>query len=252
MKILFLTLEIVKTLKYCYQTAGHIAQSNIVTGDLKIITDSIIRSIICKGPKYRFPLPIDFKSCHEEIAGALQEFCNRWCKREHVEYNALNIWQLNIFKIIDGRILFYWNNLDLLTPKPKFTLRLVKKGIQEFHRRFVLAPSDKAANNVVVVWKRYYIIILKQELSIAKHMSIRGLMRSLSLIDVDAIWQLSLGCLLMGTIVSFQRYTGYINFINGPVSRALLLILVRVQLLSCLFFWLLASLRLKTMSLNIA
>ena len=48
------------------------------------------RSIICKGPKYRFPVPIDFKSCREEIAGALQEFCNRWCKREHVESNALN------------------------------------------------------------------------------------------------------------------------------------------------------------------
>ena len=35
-------------------------------------------------------MPIDFKSCREEIAGALQEFCNPWCKREHVESNALN------------------------------------------------------------------------------------------------------------------------------------------------------------------
>ena len=67
-----------KDSKYCYQPVGH-----IVTGDLKIITDSIIRSIICKGPKYRFPVLIDFKSCREESAGALQEFCNRWCKREH-------------------------------------------------------------------------------------------------------------------------------------------------------------------------
>ena len=31
------------------------------------------------------------------------------------------------------------------------------------------------------------------------------------------------------------RYTGYQNFINGPISRVLLLILVLVQLLSCLF-----------------
>ena len=31
--------------EYCYQPAGH-----IVTGDLKIITDSRIRFIICKGP----------------------------------------------------------------------------------------------------------------------------------------------------------------------------------------------------------
>ena len=96
-------------------------------------------------------MQIDFKSCREEIAGALQEFCNRWCKREHVESNAFNSWKLNIFKIIDGRISFYCNNLDLLPPKPKFTFRHLKKGIQEFHRKFVLAPADKAANNVVVV-----------------------------------------------------------------------------------------------------
>ena len=46
---------------------------------------------------HRFPVPIDFKSCCEEIAGALQEFCNRWCKREHVESNALNSWKLFFF-----------------------------------------------------------------------------------------------------------------------------------------------------------
>ena len=57
-------------------------------------------------------------------------------------------------------------------------------------------------------------------------MSITDLMRRLSLIDIDAIWQLSLGCLLMRTIASFQRYTSYLNFINGSISRVLLLILV--------------------------
>ena len=98
-----------------------------------------------------YPLQKDFKTCGEEIAGALQEFCNRWCKREHVEYYALNSWKLNIFKIIDGTNSFYCNNLNILPPKPKFTFRNLKKGVQAFHRRFVLAPTDKAANNVVVV-----------------------------------------------------------------------------------------------------
>ena len=83
-------------------------------------------------------------------------------------------------------------------------------------------------------------------------MSITGLMRHLSLRGIDAIWQVSLGCLLMRTIASFLRYTGNLNFINGPISHVLLLILVHVQLLSCLFFWLLVSLQLKNMSLNIA
>ena len=83
-------------------------------------------------------------------------------------------------------------------------------------------------------------------------MSITGLIQRRSMIGIDAIWQLSLGCLLMRTITSSLRYTGYLNFINGRISRVLLLILVHVQLLSCLFFRLLAPLHLKTMSLNIA
>ena len=67
-------------------------------------------------------------------------------------------------------------------------------------------------------------------------MSITGLMRRLSLIGIDAIWLLSLGCLLMRTIASFLRYTGYLNFINGPINHVLLLILVHVQLLSVYSF----------------
>ena len=49
-------------------------------------------------------------------------------------------------------------------------------------------------------------------------MRITGLMRRLSSIGIDAIWELSLGCLLMRTIERFLRYTAYLNFINGPTS----------------------------------
>ena len=68
-------------------------------------------------------------------------------------------------------------------------------------------------------------------------MSITGLMRRLSLIGIDAIWQLSLGCLLMRTIASFLRYTGYLNFIKSPINRVLLLTLateLSIRLPSCL------------------
>ena len=47
----------------------------------------------------------------------------------HVESNSLNSWKLNIFIIIDGRISFDCNNLDLLPPKPKFTFRNLKKWV---------------------------------------------------------------------------------------------------------------------------
>ena len=76
------------------QPVGHIN-----SGVFKMITDSIVWSIICKGPKYRFLSPIYFNKCREEIGGSLQEFC-KLCKREHVDSNALNTWRLNIFLTI--------------------------------------------------------------------------------------------------------------------------------------------------------
>ena len=45
-------------------------------------------------------------------------------------------------------VLFYSQTTNLLPPKPKSSFR---QGIQEFHRKYVLVPADKAANNVVIV-----------------------------------------------------------------------------------------------------
>ena len=54
-----------------------------------MIPDSRIQIIISKGPKFRFPSNIDFNKCREKVAAALNEFSNRWCKRENVEIAAL-------------------------------------------------------------------------------------------------------------------------------------------------------------------
>ena len=47
--------------KLTYSVAGH-----VITRNLKIISDSRIRHIGSKGPKYRFPSHIDFKKCRKE------------------------------------------------------------------------------------------------------------------------------------------------------------------------------------------
>ena len=107
--------------------------------------------IIAKGPKYRFPVHIHFQKCRGKNAASLKEFCNHWCKREHMECEALKDWKLNIFKIIDRRISFYSQNTNMLPRKPKISYRYLKSGIEEFHKKYVLVPAEKAANNVVVI-----------------------------------------------------------------------------------------------------
>ena len=86
-----------KESKFIYPSACH-----VITGNLKIIPDSRNHNIVSKGPKYRFPSKNDFNRCREEIASALNDFGNRWCKRESVEFNAMKEWKLSI---VDKRIL---------------------------------------------------------------------------------------------------------------------------------------------------
>ena len=108
--LIHLVHEFVKILNL-YSSAGH-----DITGNLKIIPNSRIRNIVSKGPKYRFPSQIDFNKCRGEITSALNDFGNRWCKRESVECNALKEWKLSIFNIVDKRIKFYSQNTNLLPP----------------------------------------------------------------------------------------------------------------------------------------
>ena len=114
-----------------------------MTGNLKIFSDSRIRYIVSKGPKYRFPSRIDFKKCREEIASALNDFGNRWCKREYVEPNALKEWKVSIFKIVDQRIKFYSQNTNLLPPKPKSTFSTFKAGYPGLSWKVCVGSSRK-------------------------------------------------------------------------------------------------------------
>ena len=81
---------------YLYPHAGH-----VITSIINVIPDVPARNIISKGHKYRFPSKSDFPKCRREIAALLNDFSNRWCKRENIEPDALKEWKINDFKVID-------------------------------------------------------------------------------------------------------------------------------------------------------
>ena len=61
-----------------------------MTGNLSVIPDARVRNIVSNGPKYRFPSKIDFFKCRREIATSLNDFSNRWRKRENVELEGMD------------------------------------------------------------------------------------------------------------------------------------------------------------------
>ena len=62
-----------------------------------------------------------------------------------MECGPLKDLKLNIFKIINRYISFCSQNTNMLPRKPKISYCYLKLGIQEFHRKYVLVPTDKAA-----------------------------------------------------------------------------------------------------------
>ena len=107
---------------------------------------------------------------------------------------------------------------------PKSSYRHLKQGIQEFHRKYVLVPADKAANNVVVVCRLHYINTLKQELNGTKAYE------ETSIDATQMKYLISLLSMLRNAKTAFLRCIGYPSFIKDRIKLGLLQTLALVQL----------------------
>ena len=118
------------------------------------------------------------------------------------------------------------------SPKPKSSLRYLKQGIQEFHRKYVLVPADKAANNVVVVCRLHYVNTLKQELD-GTRAYLETDTDEMSVVNVH-LNDLPVKFSVVKAKTNFLRCTGYLSFTKDHTKQDLLQILAPVLLLNFL------------------
>ena len=45
------------------------------------------------------------------------------------------------------------------------SVKSLKKKMEKLHRKYVFVPADKAENNVIIIWRRHYVEVLKVELN---------------------------------------------------------------------------------------
>ena len=82
-----------------YQPYGH-----VVTGDLPIISNSKLRDLIAKGPKYREPCKVDWDKNLSLLCEAVDQYALQWAKREIVELSVLSAWKEMLKGQIEERI----------------------------------------------------------------------------------------------------------------------------------------------------
>ena len=135
-----------------------------------------------------------------------------------------------LFNLIIHNYLWKHWNTNLLPPKPKSSFIHLKQDIQEFHKKYVLVPADKAANNIVVVFWLHYIDALKQELNGTKAYERHPLMGSLWFIATQMKYLKCLLLMLRNAKTGFLRCIGYPSFIKDRIKLGSLQILALVQL----------------------
>ena len=147
------------TSKYCYSSAGH-----VVTGDLNIIRDAKLRALIQKGPSYREQNYVDWKVTERLCREAVAKYKRKWSRRERVDIRVLNEWECKVNECVRKRIALlrkkHINRRRVHILKSKRHL----KSLEEFHSKYVLVPADKAAQNVIVVCKKYYLQVVLKEI----------------------------------------------------------------------------------------
>ena len=94
-------------------------------------------------------------------------YAKNWSKREQVDLKYLSEWKDHLKELVTDRI----SNLKghFKSPKCKVLDQPDLKHTDTLHKlqtNYVLVPTDKAANNVIIVCKKYYIDTLVKELGI--------------------------------------------------------------------------------------
>ena len=137
-----------------------------MTGDLRIIENQDLRKLISKGPNYREPRNINWKKCKEAVENGTDAFANTLSVKNKLRYIDIVPWRNEVLQKIDVKIASLKRKIKYRKVNPVLQKTEVIEYLQELHSKFVLVPIDKAANNVSIICKRFYVEVILKEIGI--------------------------------------------------------------------------------------
>ena len=140
--------------------------NHIVSGDLRIIDNSKLRKLFSKGPNYREPTTLNYRKCRQSIESALTSSIDSLAAKYDLPKESFSAWKSKILKCVDDRVEILNTRRVPSVTKPALEDDEVVAALADLHSRFVVVPIDKAANNVALICKRYYIQKLLDEVGV--------------------------------------------------------------------------------------
>ena len=96
---------------------------------------------------------------------SVEDYARRWRSDGEAELDSLSGWTKAIRRLLKRKIFMAFRYVND-KPKSDFNDQQVISNLADLHEHYVIVPADKAANNVVLVCKTYYLSCLKTELDL--------------------------------------------------------------------------------------
>ena len=145
--------------EYKYDLCGH-----VLTGDLSIIRDVKLRNLIRKGPVFREQNNIDWEVNLKNCKASVSKYVKKWARIASVDRQVLRDWEETVHECIEQRVRCLKQRHVNRRKKHVLKNRVHLDYLNKLHENYVLVPTDKAANNVIVVCKKYYLDVVLKEL----------------------------------------------------------------------------------------
>ena len=133
---------------------------HIVTGDLRIIRNNVLRKIFIKGPRYREVRPTNLEKAKRCILEDLDICISSWCYKNGVDKSFLLEWTNNVKVKIDERMDHLTNKLYTNKHRDCLSSPDVINALDNIQKDFVVVPIDKASGNIALVCKRFFCLLL--------------------------------------------------------------------------------------------
>ena len=137
---------------------------HVITGDLAFIQNNKLRTLLSKGLNYRDQAPPSTDKAYKAAKKAVNQYCKDMSERYKKSKEEFAEWKTLILEQVQKQLQncsFYPHNVTLSDD-------MVKNELKLLHDKFVLIPTDKAANNITIVCKKYYISSIQKEIEPVK------------------------------------------------------------------------------------
>ena len=133
---------------------------HVITGDLNFIKDDKLRNLLKKGLNYRDQQAPSTRKAYIAVQEAVKEYCKKMSNRFKMPIETFSHWKVKVLEKVHEQLDLF-ENYDYNSVLSDSNVKL---ELQELHKNYVLVPTDKAANNVTIICKLYYISLINKEL----------------------------------------------------------------------------------------